>query len=151
MLAKSIGADAQHVPYKGADALTDLMAGRVQFMFATIPSVIGQIHAGKLRALAVSSAKRSRSLPELPTVAEKGYPGFDAGSWFGIFAPKGTPQAVITKLNVAVNQSLPKLETQMIKEGADPVGGTPEQFRAFTLAEYEKWKAVVKESGATQQ
>lgn len=151
MLAKSIGADAQHVPYKGADALTDLMAGRVQFMFATIPSVIGQIHAGKLRALAVSSAKRSRSLPDLPTVAEKGFPGFDAGSWFGIFAPKGTPQAVITKLNVAVNQSLPKLETQMIKEGADPVGGTPEQFRAFTQAEYEKWKAVVKESGATQQ
>jgi tripartite-type tricarboxylate transporter receptor subunit TctC len=151
MLSKSIGADAVHVPYKGADALTDLMAGRVQFMFATIPSVIGQIRAGKLRALAVSSAKHSRSLPELPTVAEKGFPGFEAGSWFGIFAPTGTPQAVISKLNVAVNEALPKLEARMIKEGADPVGGTPEQFRAFTLSEYEKWKTVVKESGAKQQ
>jgi tripartite-type tricarboxylate transporter receptor subunit TctC len=151
MLSKQIGADATHIPYKGADALIDLLAGRVQFMFATIPSVIAQIHAGKLRGLAVSSLSRSRSLPNLPTVAEKGFPGFEAGSWFGIFAPKGTPQSIVDKLNAAVNQALPGLNAQMIREGADPAGGTPEQFGAFTRAEYEKWKVIVKESGATQQ
>jgi tripartite-type tricarboxylate transporter receptor subunit TctC len=91
MLTERIGTQATHIPYKGADALNDLLSGRVQFMFATIPSVMPHIQAGKLRALAVSSAKRSRSLPDLPTVAEKGFPGFEAGSWFGFFAPKGTP------------------------------------------------------------
>jgi tripartite-type tricarboxylate transporter receptor subunit TctC len=151
MLFKRIGVDAQHVPYKGADALNDLLSGRVQFMFATIPSVISHIQAGKLRAIAVSSAKRSRSLPDLPTVAEKGFPGFEAGSWFGVFAPKGTPRPIIDKLNTAVNQALPSLQAQMIREGADPVGGTPEQFGAFTRKEYEKWKTVVIESGATQE
>ena len=118
-------------------------------MFATIPSVMPHIQAGKLRALAVSSAKRSRSLPDLPTVAEKGFPGFEAGSWFGFFAPKGTPQDVIAKVNQAVNEALPSLQAQMIREGADPVGGSPKQFGDFTRKEYVKWKAVVKASGAT--
>lgn len=151
MLAKKIGLDAVHVPYKGADALIDLMAGRVQFMFATIPSVISQIQAGKLRAVAVSSLARSRSLPALPTIAEKGFPGFEAGSWFGIFAPKGTPRPVVDRLNAAVNQALPSLEARMIQEGADPAGGSPEAFGAFTQTEYRKWKVVVQESGAKQQ
>jgi tripartite-type tricarboxylate transporter receptor subunit TctC len=149
MLSKMMGTETTHVPYKGADALTDLLAGRTQFMFATIPSAIGQIRAGKLRAIAVSSLKRSRSLPEVPTVAEKGFPGFSAGSWFGFFAPKGTPQAVIELVNKTVNAALPSLEAQLIREGADPVGGTPEQFGKFTRAEYEKWKVIVHESGAT--
>jgi tripartite-type tricarboxylate transporter receptor subunit TctC len=113
--------------------------------------VIGQIRAGKLRALAVSSLKRSRSLPDLPTVAEKGFPGFSAASWFGIFAPKGTPRNVIDKINAGVNKALPNLEKQMIQEGADPVGGTPEEFSDFVHAEYKKWKTVVAESGAKQQ
>jgi tripartite-type tricarboxylate transporter receptor subunit TctC len=117
-------------------------------MFATIPSVIGQIHAGKLRALAVSSAQPSRSLPGVPTVAEKGFPGFEAGSWFGLFAPKGTPAAVIATINKTVNEVMPSLEQQMIQEGADPVGGSPEQFAKFTQAEYVKWKQVVQASGA---
>ncbi|MDB5839315.1 MAG: tripartite tricarboxylate transporter substrate binding protein [Herminiimonas sp.] len=151
MLFKRIGVDATHIPYKGADALNDLMSGRVQFMFATIPSVISHIQAGKLRAIAVSSVTRSRSLPDMPTVAERGFPGFEAGSWFGVFAPKGTPRPVIDKLNAAVNQALPSMQAQMIREGADPVGGTPEQFGAFTRKEYEKWKTVVLESGATQE
>ncbi len=151
MLSKRIGATTTHVPYKGANALTDLLAGRIQFMFATIPSVIAHIQAGKLRPIAVSSAKRSRSMPEVPTVAEKGFPGFEAGSWFGFFAPKGTPAPVIALLNRSVNEALPSLEAQMIREGADPVGGTPEQFGKFTLAEYEKWKAIVRESGATAE
>jgi len=149
MLSERIGAPATHVPYKGADALNDLLSGRIQFMFATIPSVISHIQAGKLRALAVTSAKRSRSLPDVPAVAEKGFPGFEAGSWFGIFAPKGTPKTVITQVNKAVNEVLPSLQAQMIREGADPVGGTPEQFGKFTRKEYDKWKVVVKASGAT--
>jgi tripartite-type tricarboxylate transporter receptor subunit TctC len=151
MLSKRIGAETTHVPYKGANALTDLMGGRIQFMFATIPSVIGQIKAGKLRPIAVSSAKRSRSMPEVPTVAEKGFPGFAAGSWFGFFAPKGTSQQLIALLNKAVNDALPSLEAQMIREGADPVGGSAEQFGKFTREEYEKWKVIVRESGATAE
>jgi len=149
MLTERIGAQATHIPYKGADALNDLLTGRVQFMFATIPSVMAHIQAGKLRAIAVSSGKRSRSMPDVPTVAEKGFPGFEAGSWFGIFAPKGTPQAVITKVNQAVNEALPSLQAQMIREGADPVGGSAEQFGKFTQKEYVKWKDVVRASGAS--
>jgi len=151
MLSKRIGAQTLHIPYKGANALNDLLAGRVQFMFATIPSVIAHIRAGKLRAIAVSSLKRSRSLPDVPTVAEKGFAGFSAGSWFGFFAPKGTPAPVIALLNKSVNDALPSLEAQMIREGADPVGGTPEQFGKFTRQEYEKWKAIVRDSGATAE
>jgi len=151
MLFKNAGIDALHVPYKGADALNDLLAGRNQAMFATIPSVISHIKAGRLKAMAVSSLTRSRSLPDVPTVAESGFPGFSAGSWFGLFVPKGTPRAVIDKLNQGVNKALPGLQEQMVREGADPVGGTPEQFAAFTRKEYEKWKVVVQESGATQE
>lgn len=151
MLSQRIGADTLHVPYKGANALTDLLAGRLQFMFATIPSVISHIRAGKLRALAVSSLGGSRSLSGVPTVAEKGFPGFSAGSWFGFFAPKGTPEPVIALLNQTVNEILPSLEEQMVREGADPVGGTPAQFGQFTQKEYEKWKVIVRESGATPE
>jgi tripartite-type tricarboxylate transporter receptor subunit TctC len=151
MLSKRIGAQTTHVPYKGANALTDLLGGRIEFMFATIPSVIAHIKAGKLRPLAVSSVKRSRSMPEVPTIAEKGFPGFAAGSWFGFFAPKGTPPDVIALVNKSVNDALPSLEAQMIREGADPVGGTPAQFGKFTREEYEKWKVIVRDSGATAE
>ena len=151
MLSQRIGANAVHVPYKGAAALNDLLAGRLQFMFATIPSVIQHIRAGKVHALAVSSAKPSRSLPGVPTVAEKGFPDFAAGSWFGFFAPKGTPEPVIALLNKTVNGILPSLEEQMVNAGADPVGGTPEQFGTFTRLEYEKWRTIVHESKATAE
>jgi tripartite-type tricarboxylate transporter receptor subunit TctC len=151
MLAQRVGSEAVHVPYRGASALNDLLAGRLQFMFATIPSAIQHVKAGKLRALAVSSAKPSRSLPGVPTVQEKGYPGFEAGSWFGFFAPKGTPAPVIAALNKAVNEVLPSLEAQLIQEGADPVGGSPEQFGRFIAAESVKWKAIVEASGATAE
>ncbi len=150
MLSKRTGVETTHVPYKGADALRDLLAGRIQFMFATIPSVMQQIQAGKLRPIAVTSAARSRSLPDVPTVIEKGFPGFEAGSWFGFFAPKGTPEAVITQLNKTVNEILavPAIEQQMIREGADPIGGSPQQFSRFIQREFDKWKVVVTESGA---
>jgi tripartite-type tricarboxylate transporter receptor subunit TctC len=148
MLMQKLGVDSTHIPYKGADALNDLLSGRVQFMFATIPSVIGQIKAGKLRAIAVSSSRRSASMPDVPTIAESGFPGFEAGSWFGLFAPKGTPQAAIATLNRAVNDALPSLKDKMTAEGADPVGGTAEAFGAFTRAEQQKWSALVKQMGA---
>ena len=153
ILAKRAGFEAVHVPYKGADALRDLMAGRVQFMFATIPSVKQHIDSGALRAVAVSSAKRSRSMPNVPTVAERGYAGFEAGSWFGFFAPKGTPAEVVATLNKAVNEILdvPAFEAALIKEGADPVGGTPQQFAGFVQREFEKWRGVVRESGAVAE
>ena len=150
MLAKRVGFDATHIPYKGADALKDLLAGRIQFMFATIPSVMQHITAGKLRPMAVSSLTRSRALPDVPTVVEKGFPNFEAGSWFGFFAPKGTPEAVINAVNKAVNEmlSIPAIEQQMIAQGADPAGGTAAQFGQFTQREHDKWRTIVRESGA---
>jgi tripartite-type tricarboxylate transporter receptor subunit TctC len=150
MLSKRSGIEVTHVPYKGADALNDLLAGRLQFMFATIPSVIAHIKAGNLVAVAVSSSSRSRSLPDVPTVADSGFPGFEAGSWFGLFAPRGTPPAIIAELNRATNEFIAERQVQarMIDEGADPAGGTPEQFGAFVRKEYEKWRTVVRESGA---
>ncbi|CAM3744044.1 tripartite tricarboxylate transporter substrate binding protein [Bordetella bronchialis] len=148
MLMQKVGVQATHIPYKGADALNDLLSGRVQFMFATIPSVIGQIKAGKLRAIAVSSIRRSASMPDVPTIAENGFPGFEAGSWFGMFAPKGTPPAAVATLNQAVNAALPGLKDKMTAEGADPVGGSPEAFGEFTRKEQAKWSALVKQMGA---
>jgi tripartite-type tricarboxylate transporter receptor subunit TctC len=149
MLTDRIGIEAQHIPYKGAEALNDLLAGRIDFMFATIPSVIGQIKAGKLRPLAVSSLHPSRSLPGVPTVSESGYPGFEAGSWFGMLAPTGTPRPIIDKLNAAVKVAMIKLEERFVAEGADPVGGSPEDFKNFIQKEYIKWKKVVIDSGAS--
>ena len=149
MLSKRVAAETTHVPYKGADALNDLLAGRLQFMFATIPSVIQHIQAGKLRGLAVTSVRRSRSMPEVPTVVERGFPGFEAGSWFGFLAPRGTPEAVIQTLNQAVNEVLPALEAQLVREGADPVGGSAAQFGQFIQKEFEKWRVIVRDSGAT--
>lgn len=150
ILGKRAGIDVVHVPYKGADALRDLLAGRIQFMFATIPSVKQHIDAGTLRAIAVTSARRSRSMPDVPTVAERGFPGFEAGSWFGFFAPKGTPAEVVTTLNKAVNEiiAVPAFAAQMIREGADPAGGSPQDFAAFVQREFEKWRTVVRDSGA---
>ncbi len=151
MLASRASFEATHIPYKGAEALKDLLTGRIQFMFATIPSVIAHIRAGGLTAIAVSSAKRSRSMPEVPTIAESGFPGFEAGSWFGLFAPKGTPREVIAELNRATNDFIAdrNVEQRMIEEGADPAGGTPEKFGAFVKSEFEKWRTVVRDSGAT--
>lgn len=153
MMAKRDNITAVHIPYKGADALNDLLGGRIDFMFATIPSVIAHIQSGRLLAIAVSSAKRSRSLPNVPTMIESGYAGFEAGSWFGFLAPRGTPKSIINKLNQAVNEIIkePAIDKKMIFEGADPVGGSPEQFKNFIASEYKKWAVVVKDSGATAQ
>jgi tripartite-type tricarboxylate transporter receptor subunit TctC len=151
MLAARAGFEATHIPYKGAEALKDLLTGRVQFMFATIPSVIQHIKAGNLTAIAVSSTQRSRSMPTVPTVADSGFPGFEAGSWFGFFAPKGTPREVVTKLNAAVNEIVAEktVDAKLVDEGADPASGSPERFGAFVQKEFEKWRAVVQQAGAT--
>lgn len=153
LLAQKAGFAATHVPYKGSGALVDVLAGRIQFMFATIPSVIGHIRAGTLKAIAVSSLQRSKSLPMVPTVHESGFPEFQAGSWFGLFAPKGTPAEIIAELNKSVNDILrdPEITAKMVQEGADPVGGSGAQFGAFVKAEHDKWRAVVKASGANAE
>jgi tripartite-type tricarboxylate transporter receptor subunit TctC len=150
MLGSRAGFQATHIPYKGAEVLKDLLTGRLQFMFATIPSVIAHIKAGTLTAIAVTSVKRSRSLPDVPTVAESGFPGFEAGSWFAMFAPRGTPPEVIATLNKAVNEIIAEkaIEARMVDEGADPIQRTPETLGAFVRSEYEKWRIVVRESGA---
>lgn len=145
------GVDMVHVPYKGsAPAVTDLMGGQVQIMFDNLPSSLQQIKAGKLRAIAVTSLKRAPALPDVPTIAESGLPGFEASSWFGVLAPAGTPPAVIAKINNEVNAWLQSAEgrQQLMTQGAEAAGGTPEQFAAHIRSETEKWAKVVKASGA---
>jgi len=153
VIASRAGFEATHIPYKGAEVLKDLLTGRLQFMFATIPSVIAHIKAGSLVPIAVTSTHRSRSMPEIPTVAESGFPGFQAGSWSALFAPVGTPPEVIAMLNKAVNDIIAEkaIETRMVEEGADPVGGSPEKLGAFVWSEHEKWRKVIRESGATME
>jgi tripartite-type tricarboxylate transporter receptor subunit TctC len=151
LLDQMAGIQTTHVPYRGAVALNDLLARRVDFMFATIPSVIEQIRAGKLRAMAVSSLHRSRSAPDVPAMAELGFPGFDASSWFGMAAPAGTPPEIVNKISADTAAVLkkPEIEKQMVEQGADPVGNTPAEFAAYIDSEIKRWAEVVRLSGAT--
>jgi len=140
-----------HVPYRGsAPAVSDLLGGQVQSMFDNTPSSLPHVKAGRLRAIAITSAQRSPLLPEVPTVAELGYPGFDVQSWFSLAAPAGTPRPVIDKLNAALNKSLsaPDVRQRLLDLAATPEPGTPEQARAFAAAEIKRWREVVKQSGA---
>jgi len=151
LLKQQAGLDITHVPYKGAVALNDVLAGEsVHFMFATIPSAINLVRAGKLRALAVTSLKRSGGVPDVPTVAESGYPGFDASSWFGLVGPAGLPPEIAARLSGEVAKILaqPAMREKFIQQGADPVGSTPEAFGAYMRAETAKWAPLVKASGA---
>jgi tripartite-type tricarboxylate transporter receptor subunit TctC len=145
------GVNMNHIPYKGsAPALTDLIGGQVQLMFDNLPSSMPHIKAGRLRALAVTSLKRSAALPDVPTIAEAALPGFDASSWFALFAPAGTPKEIVAKLNSELNAilQLPDVREKFAAQGAEPTEFNPEQFAAFTHAELTKWARVVKESGA---
>jgi len=145
------GVQMTHVPYKGsAPALADLIGGQVQLMFDNLPPSLPQIKAGKLRALAVTSAARAPALPDVPTVAEAGLPGFEASSWFGLLAPAGTPPAIVTKLNAEIAKWLtsPEAKEKLASVGANIAGGTPEDFARHIQAETAKWAKVVKESGA---
>ena len=141
------GTDMVHVPYKGAAAaMIELIAGQIQLSFASMPSAIAQVKLGKLRAVAVTSAKRSPAAPELPTVAESGVPGFEAGSWQGVFAPAGTPPAIIGRLSREIVRvvHLPDSVTQLARDGAEPVGNTPEEFSQWLPGEFAKWAKVAK-------
>jgi tripartite-type tricarboxylate transporter receptor subunit TctC len=141
------GVQITHIPYKGATpALTDLVSGQVQAMIGNLLSTLPHVRSGKLRALAVSSARRSEAVPEIPTLSESGVPGFESGSWFGIVVPAGTPRAIIDKLNAEVNRILllPDLRTRFAAEGAELIGGTPEAFGAYLRGEIDKWAKVIR-------
>ena len=145
------GVKMVHIPYKGASpALIDVLAGQCQVMFATALSVQPYLQANRLRPLAVSTAKRMRTMPELPTVAEAGVPGFEATTWHGVVTTAGTPQPVVAKLNAEVHTllRLPDGSTTLTRQGAESLGGTPQEFAAYIQREIPKWAKVVKESGA---
>jgi tripartite-type tricarboxylate transporter receptor subunit TctC len=151
LFQRAAGIRTNHIPYKGAaHALPDVISGRVQLFMASVPTLIGQIRGNKLRALAVTSATRVDDLPDVPTINESGYKGFDAVTWFGLLAPVGAPKDVIARLNAEFNKVLqnPELRKKLGDEGADPAGGTPEQFAALIRYEIPRWGKIVKESGA---
>ena len=141
------GTDIVHVPYKGGGpAAVALLSGEVGMIFGEPASMIAYLNAGKLRAIAVTSAKRALSLPELPTVAEAGVPGFDVTSWNGILTPSGTPKQIIARLNAELNKIIaaPAMRERLISLGYEPVGGPPEKFGALITSELAKWAPVVK-------
>ena len=143
------GIKMTHVPYKGAGpAVTDLIGGSVDTIFGNSQSVGGLIAGGRLRPLAVTAAKRLPTLPDVPTVAELGYPGFEAATWSGLVAPAGTPKAIVDKLNAQANKALGtnEMKAKLAEDGSTPLGGTPEQFAAFIRSENAKWGAAVRDA-----
>lgn len=145
------GIDMTHVPYKGrASAIPDLLGGRVTMMFDNMPSSLPLVKEGKLRALGVTSLKRSPAAPEIPTIAEQGLAGFDAVSWFALFAPAGTPKPFVDRLQAEVKKILasPDIARKLAEAGLDAVGSTPDELAAYQRAEIAKWARVVKDSGA---
>jgi len=144
--------DMVHVPYKGsAPAVSDLLGGQISIMFDNLPSVIPHVRGGKLRAIAISTAKRSADLPDVPTIAEAGVPGYEATSWFGLFAPAATPAPVLAKISTALGKVLANAEVKkkIDDQGGEPANETPAQFADFIQKESLKWGKVVKESGAS--
>lgn len=151
LFEKAANINIRHIPYKGSNpALMDALAGNVDLLVSSVPSAMAQIKAGKLRPLAVTSAVRSSSLPDVPTVAESGYKDFDVSTWYGLFAPAGTPAAVVTTLNTEVNKLLanPDVKAAIQAQGAEPVAMKVDQFSNLLKADYAKWKGIVQASGA---
>ena len=151
MFGSMAGVQLLHVPYRGASfATTSVLAGETIFMFDNIVTTLPLARAGKLRALAVTTLKRSRVAEDIPTMSQAGVPGYDANAWFGVFAPTGTPEAVIARLQSEISRivKVPEVRDRFLALGAEPVGNTPEQFAAFYRNEVLKWAKVVKESGA---
>lgn len=149
---KAAGIKLTHVPYKGAaQAITDVIGGQVELYIGSVPTVIGHIQGGRMRAIAVTSLKRVDDIPQVPTVAESGYKGFEAATWFGFVAAAGTPKDVITRLNTEINKALvsDEVKKKLSDQGADMMGGTPEQFGALIKSELTRWAPIIKESGAT--
>ncbi len=142
--------DIVHVPYKGGGPmLIDLMGGQIQVGFDNLPSSINHIRAGKIRALAVTTAKRWPGAPEIPTMAEAGIPGYEASAWFGLLAPASTPKAVVDLLqkNITAILRLPEVEKMFLEQGAEPVGNTPEEFGRLIASELQKWGRVIASTG----
>lgn len=145
------GVDMLHVPYKGAvPALTDLLGGQVSMIFSSMPPALPLVKTGKLRALGVTSATRSPAAPDISTISESGIPGYEVKNWYGIFAPRGTPKEIVSKLNAEIVKilNMPDVKESLAVQGAEPVSGTPEQFAAYIKEETEKWAKIVKYSGA---
>jgi tripartite-type tricarboxylate transporter receptor subunit TctC len=143
--------DMVHVPYKGgAPAMQDLLGGQIQLMFDNLANSMQQVRAGKLKALAVTTAKRSPLVPDLPTLAEAGLPGFDIYTWWGFMAPAGTPKEIIAKWNAEVTRILntPEMQAFFAQQGAEPAPTTPEQFTALIQGEIPKYAKIIKASGA---
>jgi tripartite-type tricarboxylate transporter receptor subunit TctC len=150
-LFKSLaGVEIVHIPYKGSGpAVTDLLGGQVQLMFDNAPNVMPQVKAGKLRALGMSSAKRSSFAPDIPTVAESGVPGYEVAVWFGLVAPAGTPREIVQKLNAEAMRilAMPDVRERFLSQGVEPVGSTPEQFGEHIKSQMTKWAKVVQDAG----
>lgn len=154
LFSQSAGINATHVPYKGsAPALTDLMGGQVNFMFDSMSSSLNHVKSGKLRGFAVSTGKRSPLAPDLPTVAEAGVPGYELANWYGFWAPKGTPGAIVDKLYAATSAAFaePSVVERIRALGAEPATSKPQAFDAFTASEKAKWGQVAVESGAEKE
>lgn len=154
MLEKASGIQLTHVPYKGSNpAMMDALAGNVDLLVSSVPSAIGQIKSGKLRAIAVTSASRSTSLPDTPTLAEAGLKGFNVSTWYGIFMPRNTPTPVVDKVNAEVNKllSMPEIKEAIQAQGAEPQSMSVPAFEKFFQADFKASKVVVEASGATIQ
>lgn len=151
LFEKAAGIKLSHIPYKGSNpALMDALSGNVDLLMSSVPSAMAQIKSGKLRALAVTSAKRSSSLPDVPTVAESGFKDFDVSTWYGVFAPAGTPAAVVNTINAEVNKLLatPEMKAAIQAQGAEAQAMTPAQLATLLKTDYTKWKGIVEASGA---
>ena len=148
------GSTIVHIPYKGsAGVLADVMGGQIAVTIDNMPPYIPQVKAGKIRALAVSTNKRSSAMPDLPTIAEAGVPGYEAGAWFGLLAPAGTPKAVVAQLSAESARilKLPDMSKRISELGAEPVGSTPEQFGELIKTEIAKWAKVIKDANVELQ
>jgi tripartite-type tricarboxylate transporter receptor subunit TctC len=146
--------DAPHVPYKsGPEAVSAVLSGNVTFVFFTVPSVLPQVEAGKLRALAITSAARSQLVPNVPTVAEVGFPDFEVLAWYALFAPRETPKPIVERLSAEIEKivHLPEIRTKMIQLGMEPRYMNPEQLTSFVAVESPKWGALLRASGATPE
>ncbi|MGE5523257.1 MAG: Bug family tripartite tricarboxylate transporter substrate binding protein [Rhodospirillaceae bacterium] len=144
------GIDINHVPYKGGSpALTDVIAGQIQMLFSTILQAHTHLASGRLRPLAVTTAKRSRAMPDLPTMAEAGVKGYEVAGWYGVVAPAKTPKPIVTKLNQEIVRALkmPDVGDKMAADGSEPVGSTPEQFGAHIKSEVAKWRDLIQKTG----
>jgi tripartite-type tricarboxylate transporter receptor subunit TctC len=144
------GVDIEHIPYKGSSpALTDVVGGQVVVFIGNMPPTVPLIKAGKLRALAVTTKSRSALMPELPTIGEAGLPGYETVAWFGVFAPAGTPPEIINRLSVEIGKIArsPEMREKLLAMGAEPVGGTPEEFKAVVDRDIAKWKPLAQKVG----